>query len=430
MGPDPYPDFEPVERPSDLPSTAQALDYSGHDVYVLWTGEEEGSILPPPADVVDFDPDPDGPDPDVWPIEEYDPGAPAPVDELIGIVHPNPRPSVGWYTEEWYEEKYGDNPYEKARENRDNGEWKYCHQPYPAGSSPRRLLPRNEFDPMRLTDDRIEAIRRICRLWNGERVKNKHLLSDKLPNWDDLFGDLDQDELDRLFVGNRAHPDLLSAFGDYEWYDVTDQFCEPRWLLRKKVWYAPTLRFKTLVTEHTEFPDLHGDPRELLTHRVTVGYAAAYWDGKGGEVYTYHRRGADSIDLVVEDVPEKPHGTHHVVGEVITGHNNTAHNRDTFRKLYDHSQTTDTNAWVAFDSRATAYDVLSYWHNDCVSALPNGPITSDPRTDWARNQVREAYRTHDNWPIADFVTLDWLHRNTRGPDGPDVYKSDFHSLTW
>jgi hypothetical protein len=102
------PPFAPDDSDSDWNDWREKttrLDYSGRDIRVIFP-EQYGTVHEPksqPADFGDFDPNPDDPDPDVWPLENWDPGYPAEVDELFLIQNSFPAPHIAWVTEEYLE---------------------------------------------------------------------------------------------------------------------------------------------------------------------------------------------------------------------------------------------------------------------------------------------------------------------------------------
>jgi len=452
MPPDPYPTAEAKNRAPGWRERARALDIDGHDIWIINEPEYSNptNSIPPggesPADFIDLDPNPDGPDPDVWPLDRsagrkygLDPGrASTPVDELNRVEKAFPEPGVAWVTDDWYEMKYGyspGNPPSAAADRPDP----------PAPSELGRRNPRDDSPPktdpggMTLTEARVEAMDRIIRLWNGQRVQGVHLLADKCPAWDEFLGDLPMGELERLFFNDSSNPGFFSRFHDHSWFDKTE-FLAPQRVLRKKVWYAPTQKGKTLAFGRDEIADPRGDRKEKLRHRLTAGLVALFIEQVfTAAVSTYEQCGSFNVDVVGRRVMPNNSATSALdidafdrpfYCEVVTGHNNTDLHRSTYHKL---SQLTADKgfAWLAFEDRAAAYDVLSYYHRQGLGSLPNGPLDSDPRISWAREQVRTAYRNDPNWPIADFVTLDWLYRHTLGDECPiSITRRDATSLDW
>ncbi|MBX0298036.1 hypothetical protein [Haloarcula nitratireducens] len=398
------------------------LDYEDHDIRIIFGEQLSGTAdvpRPEPATFGDFDPNPDGPDPDVWPLDHYDPGAPAAVENLVRITNTFPAPHVAWVTPEYIDWKYGHDPrsIEVAPED------------LPSGQQPTHATGTVEVtagDPsMELTDDRVEALQRLIALWNGEFVRGHHLLADKLPSWDTLFGDLQQAELERLRTDPTVDQTLVEAFGDHAWFaEEQSVFLRTQHILRKTVEYAPTLKTRTLISEREEFSALRGDPKEGLTHRVTVGLCAVHYALQGWDTWSYQ----PVDDYVVDLVAESPTGERHFL-EVLTGHHNWELHRSTYRKLADLDQ--EGTPIVAFDARDTAYDICNHWHRAGLGELPLGPFDSTPRIAWGREKIQEAYaEAGTDWVIGDWFTTDWLWRQTFGSEGPAVDDDFYLSLTW
>jgi hypothetical protein len=281
-------------------------------------------------------------------------------------------------------------------------------------------------DRMTLTEDRKKALTRIARLLNGEVVRGKHLLLDKCPAWMDILGDLDQEELRRLVVDPTIDHEFAEAFAEHDWYEAEQAVhTKPQWILKKKVWYAPTQRGRTLINQNDAFPGLIGDPMEGLKHRVTVGLAVIQEAMKGRKVASYHDVKGYSVD-----VASKTEDGQVYVGEVITGHNNWGHHRRAYRKMSD-LDSQGITPYALFDSRETAYEIMNHWIREGLGVLPTGTFNSDPSTEWGREKVQEAY-SNDNlpWSVSDWTTTEVLWQNTLGPDGPELRPSAVKSLNW
>lgn len=404
-------------------STA-SLDIPGRDVRIIFP--EQAGVSGPecsPAVFGDFDPNPDDPDPDVWPIEHLDPGYPAPVSKLTMIANTFPAPHVAWVTEDYLEAQYGYNPtcVEVAAEN-----LPFWARPEGVEGEETVEMKGSSQSSMTLTDDRLEALRRIANLWNGEVVQGYHLLLDKCPSWGDVLGDLDQEQLRRLVVDPDVDAEFAERFSDHEWYeDEQSVYLKPQRILRKKVWYAPTQKGRTLIDRSDRLPDLTGDPKELLRHRFTVGLTALLEATRERKVATYYDLSNYVVDVVSQDSNDRFY-----VGEIITGHNNWRLHRRTYLKLKDlHSK--GAVPYVVFDSRSTAYEVINHWHRAGLAQLPNGPFGSEPNISYGREKIQEAYRDeHTNWTVSDWQTTDTVWRETLGSKGPDLSTDFVTSLNW
>lgn len=430
-----------ADPPSDWREQSRQLDYEERDIRILFEAErvdrKDGTYYSP-AEFGDFDPKPGDPDPDVWPLEDYDPGYPEPVRNLILCSGPYPAPYVAWVTEEYLKARYGS--YNPVRQEIDVEHLPIYLRPegWREGDTV-EIVATGEHNPsMSLTDDRVEALRRIANLWNGNEVRGQHLLFDKCPSWADIFRDLDQDELRRLVVDPSIDPEFAAAFGDHDWYERRHSvYTKPQRILRKKVWWAPTQRGRTLITERDDFPDLIGDSLEGLRHRVTVGLTALSQALADRSVATYQNPGrlfwcpvsnrynVDVLSWTNED-PDSAY-----VIEIITGHHNYELHRETYRKLEYFSE----NGFIpfaVFDSRETAYKVMNYWYRQGYGELPLGTFNLDTRIDWGQKKIKEAYRDDTtDWALANWSTTSERWRKTLGPEGPDdLQRSDILSLNW
>lgn len=404
------------------------LDYPDRDIRKIFPEEHRSTLYRQefqPADFGDFDPEPDDPDPDVWPLEELDPGYPAEIDDLTLLQNTFPAPHVAWVTEEYLEARYRYNPLRQEVRADEIPEW---YRPEGVGDhSTVEIDATNDYNKsMTLTNERREALNRMARLWNGERVQGHHLLLDKCPDWMDIFGDLDQGELERFVVDPDTKPELLAAFGEYDWFqpEFTVYF-EPKRILRKKVWYSPTLSGKTLINKNSDFPNLNGDLNEKLPHRFTVGLTALREVSRDRRLNTYYEVEGYTVDVISQDENEEIY-----VGEVITGHNNWVHHRDTYKKLRDLNRPGVT-PYVVFEGRDTAYDIFNFWHRKGLAELPRGVFASDFAIPDGRKRIQEAYENNQyEWDVSDWTTTEHLWRNTLGPNGPGINHDEVMSLPW
>lgn len=413
---------------SDWREQTKRLDFPGRDIRIIFPAQHQGTVHNPeyqPPDFGDFDPKPDDPDPEVWPVEGLDPGYPAEIDELIFIQNSFPAPHVAWVTEEFLEARYGYNPVRQEVEDIELPKWARPDRTPEDGLV--EIDARNDHPvSLELTPDRIEAGRRVARLWNGEKVRGKHLLLDKCPSWNALFGDLDQEELKRLVVDPEADPALADAFGEYSWYEQSQAvYLRPERILRKKVWYAPTQLGRTLINEHDDFPELRGDLNEGLTHRFTVGLTAVREFGRGRKVSTYH----DVEDYIIDILSQDSDGQLYA-GEIVTGHHNWKLHRRTYRKLSD-LRSRGIEPYVVFDSRSTAYRIFNHWHKADLADLPHGQFNSDFRISEGRKQIQDAFADETcRWDIADWMTTSLLWRKTLGSNSLGVFPDNIVSLSW
>ena len=401
----------------------QLLDYDGHEIRIIFSESLGGNREAPAAEAAtfgDFNPTADDPDPDIWPLRPYDPGTVEDVDDLICITSSFPAPNVAWVTPEYLRTKYGHDP-RKVEVRAKALPW------HDRKGLPDDLVMDVSATPtprMELTNDRKEALRRVANLWNGEVVQGYHLLASKFPTWRELTQDLDSGDVARLHVDPDIDQDLVDAFGEYSWLKQKESiFLRSQRLLKKSVSYDPTLRARTLINGHEDLPDLRGDPKEGLKHRVTVGLCAARYTERGWDVWTYYQYG----DYVVDVVAQGPDDTVHFV-EIITGHNNWELHRSTYEKFAE----LDPNGVpvAAFDTRETAYNVMSHWHREDLGTLPSGPFTSDLEIDRGRNKIQEAYVDSDDWVVADWFTTSWLWGETLGRHDQKTRFQKFISLKW
>lgn len=401
---------------------ARRLDIEDHEIYVFVEPEVSGDIQNPylnPAIFGDLNPDPEGPDPDVWPLD-LDVGPPTPVDELVRITNSFPEPNVAWVTEEHLEAQYGYNPREVEVEAEVLAPWNT-----PDNELSKTVMVSGGSGSLSLTEDKKRALRHVTRLWNGEVVRGNHLLLDKCPRWEDIFAGLDQVEIADLYDDPDYDDEVIEEFRGHDWFKKdASVFLEPKYVLRRKVWYAPTLKAKTLINSRDDLPSMRGDPREGLQHRVSVGLAALHYAAADYDVETYLPVGDYVVDVVAKFEDNDP-----AFIEVMTGHNNWELHRETYRKLSDlrsHGMPV-----VVFDSRASAYEIINHWIRSGLAELPSGTFDSEPRLDWAREHTQDAFKNNDiDWDIREWATTDLAWRATLGPNGLDLNPEFVTSLDW
>ena len=200
------------QEETDWRDNTRSLNYAGHDIRIIIPKEIPKNLqqsIVSPAVFGDFSPNPDDPDPDIWPLKNHDPGyGEYDIEDLECLTSTFPAPHVAWVTPEYLENKYGYDPFDPYACSVNKN-----HLGKPDGF--------NETSEITLTHDRVEAFRRIARLWNGEEVQGMHLLDDKLPSWESLLSDLNQEDINRLITDPKT-PDeaLVEAFGDHSWLDT------------------------------------------------------------------------------------------------------------------------------------------------------------------------------------------------------------------
>ena len=406
------------------------LEYPDRDIRMIFPPHGGAPRNPEhPADFGDFNPQPDDPHPDVWPVEEFDPGHSAEINDLVLISNSFPAPHVAWVTPKYLNERYGYDPVRQEVAVNELPKWNRPENAKP-GDTVEIVATNPHANPMELTEDRIEALSRIAKLWNGETVNQCHLLLDKCPDWSDFLADLNQAELKRLVVDPTVDSAVVEVFGDYDWFEVNyDVYVKPIHIMRKKVWYAPTQRGRTLINKNEELPNLIGDPNEGLAHRVTVGLGALREKSKNRKVSTYYNINSSNgdYDYVVDLISESKDG-HYYIGEVVTGHNNWSLHRDTYEKLA-HLNSQHLTPYVLFDGRDTAYKVFNHWQKEGLCELPGGSFDSDFNTATGREKVQEAYGNGD-CVISDWSTTTVLWRDTLGSDDCNLSSRLIKSLDW
>lgn len=246
----------------DYRDVTEPLDYPGRDIRIIMDTWGRGG----PVIFGDFDPNRDDPDPAVWPVEEVDPGAgDYTVDDLILMINETPAPHVAWLTPDYYKSIYGKDPGPPDFSRQEIASLKQEVSESPPGR-------------MELTQDRMTALERAVRIWNGEEVRGAHLVVDKCPRWETLFGDLDQKELERLSNDPTVSDSLSEAFGGMRWFDDGTTFFAQQRILKTRPSYAPTPAAKKLVNGTDDLPDFRGDQLESLNHRFLVLLVAAYYN--------------------------------------------------------------------------------------------------------------------------------------------------------
>ena len=183
---------------------------------------------------------------------------------------------------------------------------------------------------------------------------------------------------------------------------------------------------KRLINSRQELPDLNGDPRERLKHRVGVGLATldqTYLDGK---IATYEDGIGYSFDVIRAD----PDNDELILIEVITDHNNNKLHRDTYRKLKNAHQKLGATPICVFDKRSTAYRVLNYWHKRGLGTLPNGTFDSQYNLKTGRRRIQNAFAESEDWIIQDWLTFSQLWRYYDGEKSRREIENKLESVNW
>lgn len=402
------------DRLVNVPLYEQPSWESAYEIVVARPGEEfnDDARVARPSEGIETSP------------PEFDIQAAEKSTEYVRVLEAFPRLRVRWLTQDQFKRETGyrlDDPPPPRGVPED--EWKDHWE--------KNLIGRGDQPSVTLNSDIEAYLTRFARLWNGEEVCGTHLLRDKCPSIDVLTEDLDEIRLERLYFENRltlsrdASRKLRLAFGEFDWFPTYTPYFTDTHLLRKRVWYHPTDRVKTLINEHSSYPTLNGDPYERVPHRFTVGLGALWRTLEGDDVTTYYEHRGYNVDVAASS----QNGTARAI-EVITGHNGVTHNRTTYQKLRDlHSR--GITPILLFDNRTTAYDVMSDWHRSGIAELPNGAYNSDPNIPTGREQIQTAYSNDDlDWVIADWHTTDTLWRRTLGQNGPSNAADAALSLDW
>ncbi|WP_123622804.1 hypothetical protein [Halorubrum sp. CSM-61] len=366
-----------------------------------------------PPGIADFDPSANEPDLDIWPIAgdigaESFSGDP---DDLVPIYNSFPEPHVRFLTHEQFRSEFGYLPND------------------PAGIVSDDVVEDiHDLNRLTLSESRIEAFRRLAKLWNGERVgpSDVHLLADKAPSWDDVFGGLDQRQLEALRPTVRRQDDaLIDAFGGYEWFEA--EYTVPGWLkstyiARSRADYDIEERTRTLINGREDLPNLRGDPHEGLTHRFGVGVEAVRAEyNEGRDVETYVSLGDYTVDILEND----PDRGEKIIGEVLTYHHNNELYRHTHRKLAGLGRP----AVVIFDTRATAKRVFNHWHDQGIE-VPGAPFGSALNLEWTRSKFAEAAADSSRpWVIEEIFTVAQLWDVVFG-DSPTPTAWFLSSVNW
>lgn len=364
------------------------------------------------AAMADFDPTPNEPDLEVWPLAG-DKGAKefaGDPDDLVPIYNTFPEPHVRWVTPEQFRHEFGYLPDDPAELVSDAA-----------------LEEINDQRRLTLTETRLEAFSRLAQLWNGEHVgpNNVHLLADKVPSWDDVFDGLDERHLEAFRPTVHRHDEaLVDAFGEFGWFEpehTITGWLKPTYIARSRADYDVEERARTLINGRDDLPNLRGDPHEGLTHRFGVGVEAAravFCEQR--DVETYAQVGDYTVDLL-----ERDEALATIVGEVLTHHHNNRLYRSTYAKLADLQRP----AVLIFDTRATARRVLNHWNGRCGD-VPGAPFGSALNVEWTRSKFEEAAADPNReWPVREFFTITQLWELVFG-EGQSPTDRQHMSLDW
>lgn len=277
-----------------------------------------------------------------------------------------------------------------------------------------------------MTKDRRTLLDRIARLWNGEIVCGVHLLADQCPPIKHITHDLDETELNRLWYNTRLGHDTLIAFSDADWFDAATGFLKPTTLFRKQAWFDINGTARTHINESADYPNLHGDPREGLAHRVTVGLVRLRDLVRGWNGASYYDWNGNTIDAFATDQDNQRYAR-----EILTGHHGWELHRSTYRKLEELDRH-GIKPIAVFDGRDTAYSVFNHWHNwDGLGDLPKGTFDSDFSISAGRDRIQDAYDSDEHdWAVADWTTTWRLKEDILGADAPELTRDQITSLNW
>ena len=351
--------------------------------------------------IIDLDPQPNDPDPNYYPVQEFDPGAPAPVSELEYILRGHPHYIVSFGTPEYMSQveptpseadyKAQAEHFRKTQLQRLQKE--KLRQGYPASHVMK--LAEEEYErhlkevqqrserTVELTEDNKECLRRFAQIWNFNTVNGEHLILNGPPKWADLFGDLDQSQLKQFYLDEDFDYSVHKQFNDHNWYhQQPDIHMSPQYVGGKEIWWAPTLSLKTLVNELDDVPTLRGDQFELLRHRFAVGCTIAkyislasvnsYW------IDTYADLDWLDSPVNVDMVAQIEDGfSLSVVGEVLTQHHDIENWRETAKKLraFDQLNSKVVPVLVA-PNRTTIIEILNQLQKDGLISYPGKEMQS------------------------------------------------------
>lgn len=338
--------------------------------------------------------------------------------DYVMMIDTRSRPTLKWFSFDEFEDRFLYDPLDPPRpQGVDSYTWDQ--------KAKNRVY--GQDDPsIRMTSDRRTLLRRLARLWNGESVCGVHLLADKCPPIKHITQDLDETELNRLWYNTTLGHDTLITFADADWFDTATGFLKPTTLFRKQAWYDINGKARTHINNSDNYPTLHGDPHEGLTHRITVGLVRLRdmvlgWDG-----WTYYDWNEYTLDAYAIDQDEQQYAR-----EVLTGHHNWELHRSTYRKFED-LDGYGVKPIAVFDGRDTAYAVFNHWHNrDDLGELPNGTFDSEFSIAKGRELIHDAYESEDHdWAVADWTTTWRLKQDVLGANAPGLTRDQITSLNW
>ncbi len=337
--------------------------------------------------------------------------------EYVLIIDTYGRPTLKWYSQKQFKERFGYDPLDPPR---------------PRGIRPKkwrqlaedRVREKTE-STIRLDTDKTTLLKRIAALWNGEVVCGVHLLADQCPSVRQIASDLDEESLNRLYYNTDLGRDVIMAFGDADWFKTASGFLKSTSVFRKQAWYDLNEKGRSLINNRSEFSTLKGDPREGLVHRITVGLVALFDKLPDWEMSPYYNLGNYVIDVFGIDSDDQANAY-----EILTEHHNWKLYRKTYRKM-EALNRRGIKPIAVFDSRETAYMVFNHWHRKGLGELLNGPFESVYSVKNGRKQIKEAYQSDSfDWAVADWTTTWKIKQKTLGPDGPEFTRDQIVSLDW
>lgn len=337
--------------------------------------------------------------------------------EYIMIIDTHERPTLKWYTQKQFRERFQYDPLDPPRPvDADPETWKRRAKKRVKGNTKSRV---------RLSKDRTTLLKRIAALWNGEVVCGAHLLADQCPNIKRIASDLNEETLNRLYYNTDIGRDVILTFRDADWFEATNGFLKPTTVFRKQAWYDLNQKSRLLINNRSEFPTLTGDPREGLVHRLTVGLVTLFDELPGWDRSSYYKLDNYVIDVFGTDSSQQAYAY-----EVLTEHHNWGLYRKTYRKMKSLNRR-GIKPIAVFDSRETAYMVFNHWHRDGLGELPNGPFESVYSVPNGRKQITDAYQSDNyDWAVADWTTTWKLKEEIFEPDGPEFDRDQIVSLDW
>ncbi len=407
-------------------------------------------------EIIDFAPQPHDPDPKYWPIENIDPGAPAPVDDL-NTIHDGQNLGVKFVTDEYLDQiearpspttrnHLSNQIFEQQvrervnRYRRENGmsikqarsrAQKEIQQWW-------RQRKKKDNHAVSLTEDIITALNRVADLYNFRVVKGKSLVYDKPIKWDHLLGDLDQDQLRNLYIDETVDYKMYQCYGSHEWYTRNPHVhFKKQTVDRRDIWWSPTLSCKTLLRERDEFPTLTGDSFERLRHRYTVAKMIKYiidfpqiYDNMQSLdwIKTYHYFKTIDPPHNIDVCASFNDNRFTVAAEIITGHNDRQNWNETLDKLTRASQK-GVGAYLAAPTRNVLYNALQHWEDRDIISVQGAGFKTDWNIREANKKLRKSYESPNHvMPLLGVMTPSYIRNFINLDERADDLRRDMHGL--